>query len=575
MQLNHFEPRAARQGGVLVLALVVVTVVGLMATSFMHLNAAATKRQGLAVDKKLAFYVAEAGLAESYNLALTGFPAGIGTGEDPARYGDGLVWVSQTELSDGSIQLESTGFAGSAQATLTLVVSQGALDPAQYGIFTNQDLTLPAGTIVGGYDSAELDPRGAREEALEKEGEAAEKGETQPIGGGGGADRGFDLPGARGWSGRQEPAARGTTGVQLEGPPPAVETEAIFAKLGSNGNVIIQSTSSQPTSVFAEVTVGPEGAVSEVGSPLVEGNTVNAASAKVFPAIDFPGMERTQSVMHTSTAPMVLDSGQHAFDTVTLTTGSVTLAGPLTLECTDFFVIGDTELVIDESAGPVEIFVHDRFGLTGGTTVTQLNESPLGFTLKVGGSQPVPLQGSGQIFGSVYAPNATVQLSASMEIHGSLVADAMSLTAGATFRYDNALGIAAIRRGLPQVRSWRIVEVDEARDEVIATAMRDITRIPRVSEILSERDIVIRFYRRRDDNPQTYAGLLEDFLELEGVAHVDACQIDGRPLNDDELARLNARIRERYMGLIGARLEADAAASDAETMEQNRILMRE
>ena len=71
------EPVAARCGGALLMAVVLVTVVSILSMALLQLTAATTKRQASAIDANLAFYLAEAGLAEAYSGITLGLSGGI------------------------------------------------------------------------------------------------------------------------------------------------------------------------------------------------------------------------------------------------------------------------------------------------------------------------------------------------------------------------------------------------------------------------------------------------------------------------------------------------------------------
>src|SRR5262245_39371618 len=121
---------ARRRGSALVLSLVAVGTVVVLAASFTQFASAVGNRQTQSLHKKRAFYMAEAGLAESFSAFSCGRSGNVGTEEAPAKLGDGLFWVEATELVPGIVKLESTGMVGTGRAVLSLVAKRGAIDVA-------------------------------------------------------------------------------------------------------------------------------------------------------------------------------------------------------------------------------------------------------------------------------------------------------------------------------------------------------------------------------------------------------------------------------------------------------------
>ena len=143
-----------RRGGALVLAMITVLVVATLTAGVLGLNQAVSRRQDQATNTKLAFYMAEAGLAEAYTGLLVGKTGNVGTPEQPAAFGNGLFWVVATDNADDTVELDSTGMAGNGEATLSLVAERGASSVAALGMFSTADISVAPGALVDGYDSS-------------------------------------------------------------------------------------------------------------------------------------------------------------------------------------------------------------------------------------------------------------------------------------------------------------------------------------------------------------------------------------------------------------------------------------
>ncbi|MEX1023870.1 MAG: hypothetical protein WD226_02230 [Planctomycetota bacterium] len=493
-----------RQGSALVLALIVVLIVGMMATSFMHLNASATSRQALSVDNKLSFYLAEAGLAEGFASLVAGRSGVVGSKDSPARFGDGVVWVAPTQLDARHIQLEAYGTCGRGSAYLSMVARQGHVDAAQLGIYTNQDLSLPVGTFVDGYDSTE-------------ESEAGRSG---------------------GWSGAP---------VAGEEDPPGV-----MAKLGSNGSISVSSSERSPTTVIGNLTYGPKGNADLIGRPIVRGSVTQSNAVFAFPAIEFPVVERGSDLEHRNGMPFMVDAGAHSFGRITVGSEStLVLTGPLSLVADSITAEAMSTLVVDERAGAVEIYVRETMRLAPRSTFEQLGSDPLGLRVQIDGDGTSELSADGALYGFVYAPNGTVQLGNTLECHGSLVADGLAIAAGASLHYDAALAKRASSASLPKVVSWRIVRIAEFAGAAAADGFAfDRTGQPALGEATENPSIEIECVDRSGD-PLDYTGEWNDFSWAE-VAKVSVLVKDGVPFTDAEITRLNQSLEERYLHSLEA-----------------------
>src|SRR5262245_45344462 len=139
--------RRGRRGSALVLSLIAVATVVVLSASFSQFTSSVANRQAQAVQRKRAFYLAEAGLAEAFSGFSCGKSGNVGTKEEPALLGDGVFWVEVTDLGDDVFRLDSTGMIGSGSAKLSLVARRGTDDPSALGLFSSGAVTLAAGSL--------------------------------------------------------------------------------------------------------------------------------------------------------------------------------------------------------------------------------------------------------------------------------------------------------------------------------------------------------------------------------------------------------------------------------------------
>lgn len=146
------SPARARRGSALVLALGVVIILSSLGAAFLVVTRTASKRQGSETQHLQAFYLAEAGLAESFQALRIGRSGQVGSEASPAEYGDGLLWVDATATADDQVRLTSTALYGSGRASLALVV-----EPVDtpLGFFSDEELVVDSVLLVDGFDSGE------------------------------------------------------------------------------------------------------------------------------------------------------------------------------------------------------------------------------------------------------------------------------------------------------------------------------------------------------------------------------------------------------------------------------------
>lgn len=411
----------ARKGGVLVATLVAVLAVGGLSVCLLELDSTRLRRQVASIDNKRAFNLAEAGLAEGRFAVETGHTGTIGSAEAPARFGDGLFWVTATELAPNVIGLESTGMAGTGRATLSLVVRRTSRDAAALGVLGSQQVLLGKRARVDAYDS--------------------------------GGERGAPkLPE------RFDP----TTGIAVE--------------LRSNGDIEL----ADDARVFGDAIPGPDGSVELDDDALVTGSTAPASLEAELAVIEPLQLESGGDLVHASGTRRVLAGDGKSYGEIRVGKNStLVLRGPLQLSAARLRVESMGKLEIDCASGAIELHVTDWLDLQSGSLLAFPDEDTRGLRLLVSatGSRdrdgngivdpPVRFQASGAFFGTLYAPNARLALPQGFQLYGAASAGILQLGEEAQIHFDIAL-----RGGDPSASieieplAWKVIEIPReiARD---------------------------------------------------------------------------------------------------------------
>jgi hypothetical protein len=159
-------------------------------------------------------------------------------------------------------------------------------------------------------------------------------------------------------------------------------------------------------------------------------------------------------------------SGDHEFDLFTVNKNAVlTVVGPATIVVQDFELESNSQMWIDSSAGPVEIYVWDDFVLNSNTILSPINSLPadLGVNLNsdniVNPTQNVQLaevnfKSNSMLYGRLFAPNAQVDIDSNFELFGSVVGKQVHLDSSSRVHFDEALLSANLQGGQP---TWKAV----------------------------------------------------------------------------------------------------------------------
>jgi len=438
----HAATRNER-GGVLVLSLIAVFTVTVLAASFSQFASSVANRQAHAVNRKRAFYLAEAGLAEAFQGFSCGRSGSVGTPEQPVLLGDGVFWVEATEVEPGIFRLESTGMAGTGRAELALIAQRGSKDVSSLGVFSSGDLSLPAGSTVDAYDSS----LGSYETQLDKTG----------------------------------------------------------ATLGSNGAITVSGTLLDLTNVQGDVTPGPEQEVTTSGEVTITGSTDPAMMSNDLPAIETPELSLESAQVHDSPYPLVIAPGMVGLEGLSVATGSqVILQGPAVVVLGSLDLAPLAELSFDTTQGKITLYVLDGLELSEGSFLTSTTSAPEDVKILVPGEtlEPVHLGSAGAFHGVVYAPQTQVVVSTGFELFGALVASSLTFDGPASLHFDLHLAELAAEEALPKVLTWRLESLATASGDLSQDPFEilgvDRSTLPDPSSGHADQTLFIDYYDASD-----------------------------------------------------------------------------
>ena len=200
----------------------------------------------------------------------------------------------------------------------------------------------------------------------------------------------------------------------------------------------------------------------------MSGATTPGASVFQLPPVELPGLNVPGGdLLHKGVVPLILPPGETGYGAIQVgPDAELRIQGPATVEMSSLVLDARASLVIDATAGPVEIFIKKEIVLNSGSTVTTTTEDPTQVTLQVAAADKkktsVQLNASTSFFGYLYAPEAHVEMNSGFEIYGGLACNAATFNKGARIHVDAALSAGGTgSTGGPEVLTWRVIDIPE------------------------------------------------------------------------------------------------------------------
>lgn len=116
-----------------------------------------------------------------------------------------------------------------------------------------------------------------------------------------------------------------------------------------------------------------------------------------------------------------------------------TIRGPGSFRVAAIDVSNAGRLFVDNTLGPVTLYVTGAVSISGGGTIAVADPDPEMFAVYVSGKGPVTLSNAGRFYGVVYAPTSPITLTGGGSFTGAFVGDTLSVSNGASVQYDETL----------------------------------------------------------------------------------------------------------------------------------------
>lgn len=394
------------EGGSAIVA-VAVAMSALAAVSLMvlQLGVAARGEQRSQVDRVHAQYTAEAALAASLVELQNGGDGVVFDNDQPLTLGGASAFVGVADVGSGNFGLVANGSMGNQEFAAEVVTGPSAVAFWQFGAFGDEGLLLNSNAQADSYDST-----------------------TGPY---------ADING----SGSNSYA--NTNG-----------------SVGSNADVAIDGN----VKVWGDVVAGPSGSFYEGSKTQVSGSLINAPAVQEMPTITVPSGVSAGSLT-TPSAGYSIGSGLTVLDELRVD-GALTIVGPAEVVCENLIVESNTEIIVDDSAGPVTIYVHDDFIMNSNTSIAPLSKDPAMLELELLSDNildpavdvdfteaEIEFDSNAKVYGTIYAPNAALVLDSNFELFGAVAARLLMISSNALVHFDENL----INKTDDEDSTWEIV----------------------------------------------------------------------------------------------------------------------
>ena len=120
------------------------------------------------------------------------------------------------------------------------------------------------------------------------------------------------------------------------------------------------------------------------------------------------------------------------------------IAGPGTFLVEAIKLVKGSELVIDNTRGPVTLYVKGEVTADSGSRIVVIDPAAESFAIYLSGDKAVKLAGDGSLFaGVVYAPRSTIEIKGTSEFSGAFVGKEVKVNDRARVHFDSTLAPTA------------------------------------------------------------------------------------------------------------------------------------
>ncbi len=385
----------SQRGAALVSMLLCTGFLAMLSVSLVAVGLALSNEERAVGEKIHAQYVAEAGLSRAMADLRRGGTGQVGSAGNSITYGESTFWVDATQPGADLWTLTATGVDDRSGARVELTLRQSIESLWRWAAFGDTDLNADSNAQVDSYDST-----------------------------------------------------AGTYASQAVNGSGADQHALSNGDLGSNGNVIAESN----VKVWGNANSGPNSTTTVTGNAQISGSTTPMAEPIALPPIVVPSIPWTSPL--TVPGIMNLAAGDHGYSNLTID-GTLNLTGPARIVVGTFRIRSNAELIVDATNGPVEIWVIHDFLINSNSMIRSTTYSPADIAVNLLSDNiinpeievdvdedAVDFDSNAKMYGTIYAPNAHLEVDSNFELFGSMVASSIDLDSNCKIHFDESLAAA-------------------------------------------------------------------------------------------------------------------------------------
>ncbi|MFN0006331.1 MAG: hypothetical protein ACKVXR_00360 [Planctomycetota bacterium] len=375
--------RRVRGASALLMCVVILVPMLVIGFVMMKRGVALEQELGAESDQAQAAILAEAGIAEAVTAIRNGRNGIVASQAAPARLGSGLFWVEATFLANKQVRLNSVGMSGQGRAALDAVV-RIRVDPWRaYGVFSNLTADLKGQFFLDSYDSR-----------------------------------------------------LGTYASQVAGGSTYAGSDAV---IGSNQSIDVGGLSR----IWGSLRPGPTGTAIIGGGSTVSGSTTPATSLVTLAPVTVPPLPAGGALV-VGSGTVTLPPGNHRYTSISVANGAaLVIRGPSSIVVDGAVTIGNHGKIRVATTGAVSLYAGGDVSVGTKAGIETPTASPVAFSMYLtgGSSQTAVFKPHGDFYGTVYGPNATIQLGNDFVAFGAITGNRVFCqNPKVKVHYDRAIG---------------------------------------------------------------------------------------------------------------------------------------
>jgi len=248
-----------------------------------------------------------------------------------------------------------------------------------------------------------------------------------------------------------------------DGPYPGLEPSGYFGNVGSNEDIELDANAQ----IYGDTVPGPDGVLIDSDpNTYVFGATSSADEDVVLDPVIVPVVPPTGFMVVAGT--QTLGPGSVHKTAISVKAGGLLkLVGPAVVVIDDLELLSNSNLVVDATAGPVEIYGTGDFELKSNSSVTTLADQAKDISVfltadtDASPAKVVSLNSNSQFTGTIYAPEADLTLKSNFNLFGAVVGESVTLASNSALHFDEDLMyLDGIEPEYAQL-SWRVLSEQE------------------------------------------------------------------------------------------------------------------